>query len=589
MKSFSVLAAVGVLLLLGCVRAKAQADQYIQVYSLIQDADAIDSSVHPDQALAKYVQAQTALQNFEKLYPEWNRKVVEYRRDYLASKIAQISAKSPSAAVSNPTTMSGSQTNALARVQSGATAVKKLEGQVNELRGQLQQLQADKVLLEARLKEALAAQPAAVDPRELAKAREKIRTLEKENGLLHVSLAQKSERTAMPSADASMVSQLKSQVAAMQTDAAAAVALRAENDRLKKQLATAAKAAPPPPSAKPGDVDRRLAEAKAQLAALQSDREVLRLQNATLENEVKRLSAVKPATNATAAPDQSAHAKQLEIDKATLEANLAAAEEALRERKPPKNVSTQAADLNGQLETLRARLEVLEAKRVPYTAEELALLKKPATPLATVPHRNTQRSVTELPAGAAELVAEARADFAAQRFDQAEQKYLEVLKKDKNNVYTLANLATIQLQLGRLDEAEKHVRQALAQDPNDAYSLMVLGEIKFRQQKYDDALDALSRAAKLDPQNAEIQNYLGVTLSQKGLREPAETALRKAIEINPDYASAHNNLAVIYLSEKPPLVALARWHYNKALASGLPRNPELERMLAQDQKAETAK
>ena len=38
--------------------------------------------------------------------------------------------------------------------------------------------------LEAKLKEALAAQPAAIDPRELAKAEERIRTLEKEADLL---------------------------------------------------------------------------------------------------------------------------------------------------------------------------------------------------------------------------------------------------------------------------------------------------------------------------------------------------------------------------------------------------------------------
>ena len=90
----------------------------------------------------------------------------------------------------------------------------------------------------------------------------------------------------------------------------------------------------------------------------------------------------------------------------------------------------------------------------------------------------------------------------------------------------------------------------------------------------------MSRAAKLDPQNPQIQNYLGVTLSQKGLRAQAETALRKAIELDPDYGDAHNNLAVIYLSEKPPMAALARWHYQKALDLGQPRNPDLEKKLA---------
>jgi cytochrome c-type biogenesis protein CcmH/NrfG len=143
----------------------------------------------------------------------------------------------------------------------------------------------------------------------------------------------------------------------------------------------------------------------------------------------------------------------------------------------------------------------------------------------------------------------------------------------------LANLAAIELEEGKLADAETHIKAALAQNPDDAYNLSRLGYLKFQQGKYDDALNALGRAAKLDPQNPEIQNYLGVALSHKGLRVQAETALRKAIQIDPNYAAAQNNLAVIYLSQQPPLVQLARWHYQKALDAGQPRNPDLEKAL----------
>jgi len=33
---------------------------------------------------------------------------------------------------------------------------------------------------------------------------------------------------------------------------------------------------------------------------------------------------------------------------------------------------------------------------------------------------------------------------------------------------------------------------------------------------------------------------------------------------------------VIYISQLPPLVEMARWHYQKALDAGQPRNPDLE-------------
>jgi Tfp pilus assembly protein PilF len=71
-----------------------------------------------------------------------------------------------------------------------------------------------------------------------------------------------------------------------------------------------------------------------------------------------------------------------------------------------------------------------------------------------------------------------------------------------------------------------------------------------------------------------------VTYSHKGLRTQAETALRRAIQIDPNYAPAHNNIAVIYLTQNPSLPQLARWHYQKALDAGQPRNPDLEKLLA---------
>jgi Tfp pilus assembly protein PilF len=56
--------------------------------------------------------------------------------------------------------------------------------------------------------------------------------------------------------------------------------------------------------------------------------------------------------------------------------------------------------------------------------------------------------------------------------------------------------------------------------------------------------------------------------------------LRKAVQLDPNYGDAHNNLAVIYVSQEPPMAELARWHYQRALEAGQPRNPDLEKMLA---------
>ncbi|MBW8864434.1 MAG: tetratricopeptide repeat protein, partial [Verrucomicrobia bacterium] len=239
------------------------------------------------------------------------------------------------------------------------------------------------------------------------------------------------------------------------------------------------------------------------------------------------------------------------------------------------DAAAQMSALNKEVETLRARIAVDESKPVPYSADELALFKQGVPGIEPI-----KRSLKELPAGTAELVASAQRHFSNHEFDAAEADYQKILQRDQNNGLALANLATIELQQNKFDDAEKHIKAAIAQSPDDAYNLSTLGYLKFRQEKYDEAFDALSRAAKIDPNNPEIQNYLGVTLSHKGLRVQAETALRRAISIDANYAPAHNNIAVIYLSQTPAMPQLARWHYQKALDAGQPRNPELEKMLA---------
>jgi Flp pilus assembly protein TadD len=316
--------------------------------------------------------------------------------------------------------------------------------------------------------------------------------------------------------------------------------------------------------------------------------EVAALEKTALENRVRQLQSsgnAAPVPRALPVPDAASNQKENEArireltqERDDLLAKLGEANKEIYGRKK-QDVAAQARQLADEVETLRARLAVDEAQAVPYTPDELALFKQ-AEPKLANPEAE-KKSIRELPAGSAALVAEAQNYFAAKQFDKAEDDYQKILQHDQNNGLVLANLAAIELEQGKLDAAEKHITAALAQNPDDAYNLATLGYLKFRQEKYDDALNALSRAAKLDPQNPEIENYLGVTLGHKGLRAQAETALRKAIQLDPNYAPAHNNLAVIYITQNPPLVELARWHYQKALAAGHPRNPDLEKMLAE--------
>jgi Flp pilus assembly protein TadD len=578
-------------------------DQYIILYTLMQQADALDGSGQPRQALAQYVQVQGELQKFQNIYPDWNPRIVSFRLNYLAEKIAEVTAKLP--------VVPQSGTPPPAPPAPGAappsTSTADLEAQLGALHEQMQQLQSDNTTLQARLKEALGAQPAAIDSRELTRAREMIRSLMKENDLLKVSLSQGktgttpggagpelgalklaelalaeanqklAEQTARASTLALENQALQSRVQALLAGPEATAALREENALLKKQLADLK---PAPDAAEAARLDAELAGARKQIAALQSAAEVGFLEKAALENRVKQLQIM--AVNSAPLPSPSnqaeneARIRALTQERNDLLAKLGEANQELYGRRK-QDAAARINVLTDEVNALRARLAVDEAQVIPYTPEELALFKQPAPQLA---NRDAQKkSIKELPGGAAQLVAEAQNYFSARQFDKAEDDYQKVLQRDENNGLVLANLATIEMEQGKLEDAEKHITAAIAQSPDDAYNLSILGYLKFRQEKYDDALDALSRAARLDPRNPEIENYLGVTLSHKGLRKQAETALRKAIQLDPNYGPAHNNLAVIYINQTPPLVELARWHYQKALDAGQPHNPDLEKVL----------
>ena len=373
------------------------------------------------------------------------------------TKIAALSARVPAPATPAPgsTGTKPAAPPSASPAQPAKAAPSDWEVQLAALTDQVRQLQADKTVLEAKLKEALSVQPAAVDPRELARAEEKIKGLQKENDLLKVTLDQEKakarclrptrrrwtkrdrpwrrpiassrskprppnalalEKTALqtkldsltpsPAAAAELETTrkalqdanlklaeqsklasglalekeaLQARLKTLNTDAEAAAALRAENQLLKKQLADL-KAAPPPAS-KAEEANRQLAQAQAQIAALQSDKEVLRLEKIALENRVKQLSAPTAPPRRSAKAADAARIKQLERERDDLKKLLAAANKELYSRKG-KAAAARVADLENQLATLRARLQVFEARQVPYTAEELALFKQPETKLA---------------------------------------------------------------------------------------------------------------------------------------------------------------------------------------------------------------
>ncbi len=555
--------------ILGWARAQSVEGQYVHVYNLMQEAEALRASGDEPSALTRYLEAQTALNQIQKVYPSWNPKVVNFRLQFLENRIAVVSKSTPAPAASSTNEVTKSQ--AVNRVETTVAEAADLKREIASLQESVRQLQLEKTILEAKLKEAFSTQPATIDPGELAKAQARIQTLLKENELLQARLEQEQKRTA-PS----------------ETEALAAV--RAENELLKKQLAQAQAATASAPDSGSTELAQQLAAAQARIAALNSDAEVMRLEKAALET---RLIAARAAQTTPTAKSEivsrggaDEQIKELERQRDELYRALERRNVGSVDNARTQQLMTQVNQLTREVESLKARLEVFEAKAIPYSAEELALMAapKPTPELTALPRPASSPSVNGAVAGQGTpgsvmaLAARAQQRFASRQYDKAEEDYLAILRQDENDPKTLANLAAIQIELGRLSEAETHLNQALSLAPDNPHANQLMGYLKFQEEKYDEAIEALNRAAKLNPQNADIQNYLGVTLSQKGLRGPAEQAFRKAITLNPAHGGAQNNLAVFYASEEPPNIPLARFHYEKAIKAGQPRNPDLERV-----------
>jgi Flp pilus assembly protein TadD len=610
--------------------AQSAEQQYVRIYNLIQEADALRASGDDQSALSKYLEAQSGLTQIQRVHPTWQPKVVSFRLNYLATKITAVQETAPAAKLP-PTTGTPDKTASPAVAPSAAPPDAAAQ-QLAELQNAVKQLQSEKMVLESKLKEALATQPATVDPRELAKAQEQVQALAKENELLKAGLEQEKNRPTpaavsakeledakrmLTETNARLVEQqarneklaaektsLQEQLGTAATSGEVVAALRVENELLKKQLGEAKSQAATAADGKSSETARKLAEAEARLAEMASSAEVLRLEKIALESRLKQTPAPAAAVakSATvASSSDAARVKELERQRDALYKLLEKRGRDAQDAHPREQVA-KIEQLTREVESLKSRLEVFETKAIPYSAEELALFQqsqpKPALVPVAVPPKvevssaakpaDSRKPAKELPAGTVALAAQAEKHFAAKQYDQAEVNYQAILRQDEGNAATLANLAAIQMEQGRLPEAETNILRALAIAPEHPHANSLLGYLKFRQEKYDEAVGALNRAAKLNPQNADIQNYLGVTLSQKGLRGPAEQAFRKAIVLDSNHGGAQNNLAVFYAAENPPNVALARFHYQKALAAGHPRDAEIEALFEKRQSAPTA-
>lgn len=188
-----------------------------------------------------------------------------------------------------------------------------------------------------------------------------------------------------------------------------------------------------------------------------------------------------------------------------------------------------------------------------------------------VQYSDGQKKLAE--AGAAALVA---GDLKA-----AQSLFIKLCQAAPNHPLAHANLGTVEFQLMNHSAAIKSLERALTLDRTLTDSWLTLSMAYLRIGHNDRALAAAANALANAPDNAKAHQYMALVLSTKGWVDAAESELRTATKLAPNDATTHFNLCVLYLEKSPPANALARRHYQQAIALGANADPEIDAYFAE--------
>ena len=189
----------GVLLFACCATVLAagpEEEEYVRVYNLIQQGDALKGRGEDRTALENYKLAYDVLANLSTTNPNWQPNIVKYRLKYLQEQIAPLQEKYPAAPVVDNGPAKPNPTGGL-------------EADLHRMNDTLIQLRMQNTKLENKLKEALKALPPDLDPKSLEEARAEIERLSRQVDVQNAII--QSGKSAAPGEATEMTRQLKAE------------------------------------------------------------------------------------------------------------------------------------------------------------------------------------------------------------------------------------------------------------------------------------------------------------------------------------------------------------------------------------------
>ena len=77
------------------VRGQSADERYVQIFTWIQEADALSEHGEFRQAVTRYLEAQKALKTLHSAFPGWHETVVKFRLAYLNERLDALTQKLP--------------------------------------------------------------------------------------------------------------------------------------------------------------------------------------------------------------------------------------------------------------------------------------------------------------------------------------------------------------------------------------------------------------------------------------------------------------------------------------------------------------
>ena len=532
-------------------------DEFIRIYATLEQADREKADAHLPESRVLYDAALKDLQSLQTTFPDWKPKVIAYRVRYVQQMLKQVDEE-----------IKAAQTAAFGATQDQAGAVdSETQAQQQEtaaLRSNVERLLREKSLLEAQLREAFAARPAAVEPDKLIQAQSTIDDLKAELESSQMQLAELRQSIDESSGADPVIEEADGNVMAASGGIDQLVQLQAKLEVLEGIEAEWKE--------RQAYLEQRIQTATVEWQAAQKANQSLQEQNRVLQVQLQKDTDTIPTPSGAEVllRDQIKSAEsrveelQSQIDQ--LNSNNQALQQQLVEERAKvvasassSNLTTASpsdADREKELNRLKARLAIFEAQKVPYSDEQLKLFRipQPEDPIFRLESRESgdgsprvgMRKV-EVKLETFQTIQTARRALTSGNESIAQSGMQGIALREKNWIAVAESLTEIckSSDFKEMRNRAEILLKGLEDQKLARFARIFLeASIKMAERDFEEVI-ALQQELIEIREYPDILNDISLAYLELGRMELAESAARRGLKLEPGYANSLYVLGLI--------------------------------------------